>query len=294
MNNKLKPLLATSLLLFSFGLFAQEIETPAPEATTITTAPESQEAPAPEQVSEVRSSYDIRSELHRILRHSPPGLTTVLQLDPTLLSNPEYLSTYPQLGAFLEQHPQIRHDPKFYLGNPQPARPRSLLADVVDSLGDLATFLIVALAIVWLIRTIIEQRRWSRLSRTQSEVHNKILDRFTTNEELIAYVGTPAGRKFLESAPINVESQAPKNLPVTRILWSVQLGVVIVAGAIGLTTVSGLGFAADESQSLLAMGIIAACLGAGFIGSGFLSLYLSRRLGLWESTDPSRASSELL
>lgn len=292
MNSKLKPLLATSLLLFSFGLFAQE--TPAPETTISTTAPESQEAPAPEQVSEVRSSYDIRSELHRILRHSPPGLTTVLQLDPTLLSNPEYLSTYPQLGAFLEQHPQIRHDPKFYLGNPQPARPRSLLADVVESLGDLATFLIVALAIVWLIRTIIEQRRWSRLSRTQSEVHNKILDRFTTNEELIAYVGTPAGRKFLESAPINVESQAPKNLPVTRILWSVQLGVVIVAGAIGLTAVSGLGFAADESQSLLAMGIIAACLGAGFIGSGFLSLYLSRRLGLWESSEPSRASSELL
>ncbi|MBW3566016.1 MAG: hypothetical protein KY459_14995 [Acidobacteria bacterium] len=292
MNGKLKILLTTSLLLFSFGLFAQETETPAPETTT-TTAPESQDAPAPEQ-PELRSSYDIRTELHQILRRSPPALTTVLQLDPTLLSNPDYLSTYPQLGAFLEQHPEIRHDPKFYLGDPTPPRPESLLGEVVESLAIMATFLIVALAIVWLIRTIIEQRRWSRLSRTQSEVHNKILDRFTTNEELIAYVGTPAGRKFLESAPINVQSQAPKNLPVTRILWSVQLGVVIVAGAIGLSVVSGLGFAAEESQSLLAMGVIAACLGAGFIGSGFLSLYLSRRLGLWESTEPSPASSELL
>ena len=45
-------------------------------------------------------------------------------------------------------------------------------------------------------------RRWSRLSKIQTDVHNKLLDRFTSNEDLLAYIQTPVGRKFLESAPI--------------------------------------------------------------------------------------------
>ena len=33
--------------------------------------------------------------------------------------------------------------------------------------------------VIWLIKTLIEHRRWSRLSKIQTEVHNKLLDRFT-------------------------------------------------------------------------------------------------------------------
>ena len=43
-------------------------------------------------------------------------------------------------------------------------------------------------ALAWLIRTLIEQRRWKQLSRTQSDVHNKILDRFNTTEQLLEYI----------------------------------------------------------------------------------------------------------
>ena len=43
----------------------------------------------------------------------------------------------------------------------------------------------------------------------QYQVHNKLLDRFTSNEDLLAYVQTPAGRRFLESAPIPLQDEAP-------------------------------------------------------------------------------------
>ena len=62
-------------------------------------------------------------------------------------------------------------------------------------------FLVVTGIVVWLIRTIIEKRRWNRVSKTQSDVHTKLLERFTTNEDLLAYIQTPVGRRFLESGP---------------------------------------------------------------------------------------------
>ena len=54
---------------------------------------------------------------------------------------------------------------------------------------------------IWLIRTTLEQRRWSRLSKIQAEVHSKLMDRFSSNDELLTYVQTPSGRRFLESGP---------------------------------------------------------------------------------------------
>ena len=53
--------------------------------------------------------------------------------------------------------------------------------------------LAIASGVIWLIKTLIEHRRWSRLSKIQTDVHNKLLDRFSANEDLLAYIQTPAG-----------------------------------------------------------------------------------------------------
>ena len=66
--------------------------------------------------------------------------------------------------------------------------------------------------LVWVIRTVVDHRRWLRQSRVQVEVHSKILDRMTSNEDLLAYAKTPAGSRFLESAPIDLGTAAA---PVT-------------------------------------------------------------------------------
>ena len=38
----------------------------------------------------------------------------------------------------------------------------------------------------------------------------------------------------------------------------------------------------DAASGLFAMGVIALSVGAGFIGSAVVSIFLSRRLGLWQ------------
>ena len=55
---------------------------------------------------------------------------------------------------------------------------------------------------VWIIRQFIENRRWSRIFKLQSEVHGRLIERFSSNQELALYMGTEAGKRFLEAAPI--------------------------------------------------------------------------------------------
>ena len=240
--------------------------------------------------------YEVREQFTRVLQQHPDELWMLLKLDPALLTNDAFMSGYPEVQEFLARHPEIHRNPRFYLSRfSSPAQDRSVLDGVLELLAVLGGISLSVVALGWLIRTLIEQKRWKQLSRTQSEVHNKILDRFSTSEQLLEYIRTPAGGKFLESAPIPLYVERPPSgrasTLATRIVWSVQLGVVIAIAGLGMLLLSAV-FEKDSSQGLLALGGIALCVGAGFIASALVSLYLSRRLGLWEDGGPVRESTE--
>jgi hypothetical protein len=134
--------------------------------------------------------------------------------------------------------------------------------------------------VIWLIRTLVDFKRWSRLAKVQTDAHTKILDRFTANDDLLAYVQSPAGTKFLQSSPIMLDA-GPRAVgaPLSRILWSVQGGVVLIAGGIGLQAVSSR-VSDVSSQPLHALGVLAIALGLGFLVSAIISFVISQRLGL--------------
>jgi hypothetical protein len=235
-----------------------------------------------------RSSHDVRSEFGTLLRQSPPELGTILALDPTLLSNQAFLAGYPALSRFVAEHPEVRRNPRFYLQEFTPSD-GSGFSNALEPLLIFFTFAVIAFAMTWLIRTLIEHRRWSRLARTQSEVHNKILERFGTSEALLEYMRTPAGTKFLESAPIPVSAEQPApSGTIGRALASIHLGVIAAAGALGMLFVSGR-FDTDTAQGFYALGVIGLCIGGGFIVAAVVSILLSRRLGLWQGPPAARA-----
>jgi len=241
----------------------------------------------------VRSSEDVREHFSNLLRQNPTELATILTLDPTLLSNDAFLTGYPDLARFVSAHPEVRHNPRFYLAEFRGAdfrpTPRSPLQELIEPATIMFVFILIAFFAAFVLRTFIEQKRWTRLSQTQSEVHNKILDRFGSSAELLEYVKSPSGAKFLESAPIPLQSeQAITSAPVTRVLWSIQIGIVVAAAAIGLLIVSRR-FADDTGQGLFAMGVIAFSIGAGFILSAAASLVLSRRMLAAQSAELAAA-----
>ncbi|PYT10391.1 MAG: hypothetical protein DMF60_00240 [Acidobacteria bacterium] len=246
-------------------------------------------APASALSVEQPDAQRTREEFSRLLEHYPPTLRGALALDPSLFGNQAFLAPYPALVSFLAAHPEVARNPSFYVGEPDrrfiqdhDTQVVEMWRDVVNGLGIFAGFGMGIGLLVWLIRTLVDYRRWNRLAKVQTEVHTKLLDRFTANDDLLAYIQSPAGSKFLQSTPITLDA-APRSMaaPLGRILWSVQGGLVLTAGGIGLQVVSQR--VADEaSRPLHALGVLGIALGLGFVISAIISFLISQRLGLIE------------
>jgi hypothetical protein len=114
----------------------------------------------------------------------------------------------------------------------------------------------------------------------QADVHTKLLDRLTTNEDLLTYIQSPAGRRFLESAPITMDQEARvTTAPVGRIIWSLQAGLVLAALGAGFWLVQQ-NVSAEAAEGFFIIGILALSLGIGFTASALLAYVVSTRLGL--------------
>jgi hypothetical protein len=265
---------------------AQTTRRPAPEATPQAT-PRDVTAPS---VITTQDAEETRRQLEDVLKAYPSTLPRILRMDPTLIQNPAYLEPYPALGAFLNQHPEVRHNPQYFFapwaddrfaGYRQTPQDRAIdmWRNTIEGFSIAVVVLLIASGLIWLIKTLIDQRRWSRLSKVQTEVHTKILDRFSSNEELLAYIQTPAGRKFLESTPINVAAPQAIAAPISRILWSAQAGAVLTVLGLGISLVSRTTLE-EVAAPLAAMGAVVIALGVGFLVSAFLAYTLTRRFRL--------------
>jgi hypothetical protein len=287
----------TFVAAIAMSAMAQDGAAAAQTATATQTA-----APA-ETVAGAGTTYadsnETREALQTVLGKYPPQVSKVLKLDPSLFGNATYLANYPELAEFVAQHPEVAHSPAFFLEQvwlPTDSAPESATERLWrDTMQGLAIFMVMFLAtgtLVWLIRTLIEHRRWSRLTRTQAEVHGKLMDRFASNEELLAYMQTPGGKRFLESSPIMVDA-GPRavSAPIGRMLGSVQIGLILAAGGIGLQYVSR-SIDKTVSQPLLAIGVLAVAIGVGFLLSAVVSFVLSKRLGLIDAAAASRTAAD--
>ncbi len=242
----------------------------------------------------------VRDDFMKVLQRYPPALGAVLKLDPTMIVSDPYLAPYPAVVAFLAQHPEVRRSPAYYL---EPVRTGSdyysyydpktrAWESTMDALGIFAVILTFLGAFGWLVRTAVDYRRWGRLAKVQAEAHTKLLDRFTGNEELLAYVQSPAGKRFLESSPISLDGR-PRTMgaPLSRILWSMQAGVVLAVAGIGMNYLSRK-IDADHADPIFALSVILLSLGIGFVVSAGLSYLLSRRLGLFSAEARRDATQE--
>ena len=237
----------------------------------------------------------------QMLRTSPT-LTQVVARDPSLLSDQEYVSrNNPQLAQFLVAHPEVARNPEYYLfthleskgGRRDQALERAIWPEmsqpqyestnaerIMEPLSALAAFACFLGALVWVIRQIIENRRWARIFKLQSEVHGRLIEKFSSTQEIAAYMGTEAGRRFLEAAPIPVGIEPEQRMPnaVARVLWPLQIGVVLVLLGVGLLFLRHAG--PDMDVPMLVLGTVVLMPGIGFILSAGITWILAGRLGL--------------
>jgi len=241
-----------------------------------------------------RNADQIRNDFRDLMRQFPPNLGEVLKLDPTLMTNENYLQTYPALATFFATHPEVPRDPTFYLDFARTSRdverdnsryPRSATA---EQIRDIFTFIGVASGVsglgyvlIWLVRTILAHRRWLRSTKLQMDIHNRLMERLSSSADVQAYLESAATNRLLLDMPVTSEGPSPRvSAPINRIMWSVQAGIVLGMAGIGLLI--GQRYWPDSENVLTIPGVLILAVGIGFILASGASYILSGRLGLLE------------
>lgn len=256
-------------------------------------------ASAPATIPTADELADVREQLITMVRMTPM-LMQVVEADPSLLANGDYVSrNNPQLAQFLAQHPEVVRNPDFYLfadlgrrdgRKVEPLRrpgarregmtEQELHREYVQMFSALLAFVAGAGALLWLIRLLLENRRWSRAFRQQGEIHGKLIERFSSNQELVEYMNSDPGRRFLEATPIPIDTNGSRPLPGgwARVLGPLQFGIVLSMLGVGMLILEH--SVPDYSTPFLLAAMVALMPGLGFIISAIVTWRLSERLGL--------------
>ncbi|HUI41150.1 MAG TPA: hypothetical protein VL523_04195 [Terriglobia bacterium] len=239
--------------------------------------------PSEEQIDMARGSLDRFLDSHPEIQGDVVG-------DPGHISDPNYIQAHPALQAFLESHPLIKADPRAYL-SPESWRfqyRRSDTDDLLSYVVPFGVFICCLLALLWVLRTVLENRRWNRSFKVHEEVHAKLIEKFSSGQDLTAYMTSDAGKRLLEWAPPSIDSGS-RSMPaaVARILWSMVAGLLLGFGGLGLLAIRGT--FADLAEPLLVFGTLGLTLGVGFILSAIISYALSKHLGLIGNSGPGGA-----
>ena len=260
-------------------------------------APRPQLPAAPTQSSpgfgpllERQDANETRERLNDVFKQYPPSVREVLRIDPTLMYRSDYIANYPHLAAFLEQHPEVAHNPSFFVGerrfDHEPNTPRleavRVVHEMVNYAGVTLIIMTITAGIVFLVKTVVEHWRWQRALKAQGDLNTKLIDRFASSEALLAYLQSPEG-KALTGAPALAQPAARMmDAPLSRIFWSLQAGAVLAFAGVGLVFVSTrmTGEIQELTPAIFAFGTVVLTIGLGFLVSSIISFLLSQRLGL--------------
>ena len=253
------------------------------------------------QVPSEKDVADAQEQFLHLLRLSPT-MTAAVSADPSLLADQAYVArSNPELAQFMASHPDIARNPEFYLFSrldpsngrrdkalqrviwpdltPQPQQ-ESVAPRMIEKMTPIVLIPAMFLAFVWIIRIFVDSRRWNRTFKQQSEIHSRLIEKLGTNQDLVAYMETEAGKRFLMTSPVAAGPEFGQRMPntVSRVLTSLSAGIVLALLGIGFLLLRNAG--PDTSEPMLIVGTLLLMPGIGFILSAGVTWFLAQRLGL--------------
>ena len=141
----------------------------------------------------------------------------------------------------------------------------------------------ITAGIVFLVRTVVEHWRWQRAMKAQTDLNTKLIDRFASSEDLLAYLQSPQGKTLTErpalpqAAPRAMVRAAEPHLLVDAVGHRARR-----AGR--RPHYCERGVRRNRTRHFLnGVGIVVLMIGIGFAVSAVVSYLLSQRLGLVQS-----------
>lgn len=134
----------------------------------------------------------------------------------------------------------------------------------------LPTFTVVT---AWAFKTVLNFFQNQKLVRLHYALQDKVLDKLGTSPEAIDYMNSDAGEKMFALAT------KERANPYARILTALQAGAVIGLLGIGFLVIPSL-VPHEGSEAFTVIGVLALCLGLGFIASSGAAFVVSKKWGL--------------
>jgi hypothetical protein len=147
-----------------------------------------------------------------------------------------------------------------------------------------AAFLMVAY-VFYVVAAAITRRQQLR---STSEFQNKLLERMSNVNEFSQFLNTEGGQKLLGTVG------GDGGFAHQRVLRAIQSGIVMICLGVGIFLyLSGVNVSSDTYESIGFVGTVSFAIGAGLLISGFVSLKLSRRMGLINGKSDAHAAKEI-
>jgi hypothetical protein len=122
----------------------------------------------------------------------------------------------------------------------------------------------------WIGWIILEWRKTTR----KTQLHKALIERFSTPGDLQAFLDSDGGDRLFKSLSLGGLS------PQDKVLSAFTRGTIV--SFLGIASIVVSRFLPEQASVFLAGGIVILALGLGLIVSGFLSLGLGRKWGLFE------------
>ncbi len=139
--------------------------------------------------------------------------------------------------------------------------------------------------ISWIAVNVVTALKQRANTRTRAEIYNRLIDKFGTAPELIAFLQSDAGLKFIE------ENAVQSTVPLTKILGSMQIGIILTllgAGLLVTGNVFGGSLGGDLYIVLTVGGIIGLMIGIGLLISAAVSYRLCKTWGILTGNEKAR------
>lgn len=143
----------------------------------------------------------------------------------------------------------------------------------MSDIAPMISVIVLLLVTGWVVKMVTYNRRLNRLASMNAELQAKVLDKLGSAQEVVAYLGTEAGSRLLD-APV-----MEKAGPYSRILSSIQAGIVLAVAGVGVLVVRTMSPGLDQ-DGMAFLGVIALALGIGFVISAVAAHVLSKSYGL--------------
>lgn len=149
--------------------------------------------------------------------------------------------------------------------------------EIVSIIPPIIIGLAIIICLTIVVVNIIKAFKQKANVQTRSELYSRMIDKFGAAPEFIAFLQSEDGRRLIEE---NITRSAS---PMSKILLSIQIGVILILLGAGLLTLSNIfdnTLGGDLYIVLAVSGTISAMVGAGFVISSVISYKLSKRWGL--------------